>query len=272
MTFKDKVLVITGGGNGIGRELALQLLNQGAFVVAVDLNENALKETVTLAKEKAKNLTTQILNVTDKEAVFALPETILSTYGKVDGIFNVAGIIQPFVKVNDLTFEQIDRVLNVNFQGPLYMIKAFLPYLLKNETTSYICNVSSMGGFLPVPGQVLYGASKAALKLLSEGLYSELLGSNIKVSTVFPGAIATNITTNSNVAVNVESKDLNKQEQKSFKPMSVDKAAEIILDGVLKEKFKILVGKDAKAMDKIYRLSPKRAVHLITKNMRSLLN
>ena len=136
MKFSNKVLVVTGGGNGIGREIVLQLLNQGAFVVAVDLNEKALKELKELAKNHAKRLSTYVLDVTNKEAVFALPKKVLTKHKKIDGIFNVAGIIQPFVTINELNFEEIDRVFNVNFSGPLYMIKAFLPHLLKNETTS----------------------------------------------------------------------------------------------------------------------------------------
>ena len=266
MKFSNKVLVVTGGGNGIGREIVLQLLNQGAFVVAVDLNEKALKELKELAKNHAKRLSTYVLDVTNKEAVFALPKKVLTKHKKIDGIFNVAGIIQPFVTINELNFEEIDRVFNVNFSGPLYIIKAFLPHLLKNETTSYIANVSSMGGFLPVPGQGIYGASKAALKLLSEALYAELLETNVKVSTIFPGAIATNITENSNVTINVGNKDYS-----THKTLPANKAAKIIIDGVGKNKFKILVGKDAKIIDKLNRLAPRFSVHTIQKNMKELL-
>jgi short-subunit dehydrogenase len=95
-----------------------------------------------------------------------------------------------------LPYDAIERVLNVNLYGVIYMTKAFLPHLL-TRPEAHIVNVSSMGGFFPVPGQSLYGASKAAVKLLTEGLYSELIDTNVRVTAVFPGAIATNISQNS---------------------------------------------------------------------------
>lgn len=125
-----------------------------------------------------------------------------------------------------------------------------------------------MGGFLPVPGQTVYGASKAAVKLFTEGLRSELLESKIRVSIVFPGAIGTHIAENSGVAGNFEMKD---QKQSSIKMLSPVKAAEIIVEGMEKNRYRILVGSDAKFMDFIYRLAPKFAAGFIYKQMKSLL-
>jgi NAD(P)-dependent dehydrogenase (short-subunit alcohol dehydrogenase family) len=128
MKVQNKVIVVTGGGNGMGRELVLNLLSKDASVAAVDINESALRETIELAGGKKGNLSTYILNITDKEAVTALPEQVISRHGAVDGLINNAGIIQPFVRVNDLDYAAIERVMNVNFYGTLYMTKAFLPY------------------------------------------------------------------------------------------------------------------------------------------------
>lgn len=269
MSFKNKVFVVTGGGNGIGREVVLQLLEQGASVAAVDINESSLNDTLELAKDNAKNLSLHTLNIVNKEQVEALPNTVIEKHGKVDGVLNIAGIIQPFIHVNNLDYSQIERVMNVNFYGTLYIIKAFLPHLLKNTTTSYISNVSSMGGFLPVPGQSVYGASKAAVKLLTEGLYAELKNTNVRVNIVFPGAIATNITKNSNVEIKVS--ENNAKQAKNFPTTSAKRAGEIILEGIAKEKFRIMVGKDAKIMDFLYRLNPKRAVNMITNKMKDLI-
>lgn len=265
MEFKDKVFVVTGGGNGIGRQIVLQLLGLGAKVAALDISEEGLQETKQLIK--SDKLSIHKIDITKKEQVEAVKEEVLKTYNQIDGIFNVAGIIQPFIKVNELSYEQIERVMNVNFYGTLYMVKAYLPLLLKNNTTSYIANVSSMGSFLPVPGQSIYGASKAAVKLMTEGLYAELKNTNVKVSIIFPGAVATNITKNSNVNMEVDTTDAPK-----FKMLTAEKAAKLIIEGVRKEKFRVLVGKDASIMDKLYRLNPKNAVHMITKQMESLLN
>ena len=198
MKVQNKVIVVTGGGNGIGRELVLNLLARGASVAAVDVNESALGETVKFAGDKKDKLSTHVVNITDKVAVAALPEQVIARHGAVDGLINNAGIIQPFVKVNELDFAAIERVMDVNFYGTLYMTKAFLPHFLKRPE-AHITNLSSMGGFLPVPGQSVYGASKAAVKLLTEGLHSELLNTNVRVTVVFPGAIGTNIAANSGV-------------------------------------------------------------------------
>ena len=86
----------------------------------------------------------------------------------------------------------IERVLDVNLQGTLNMVTAFLPLLLERPE-AHIANVSSMGGFFPFPGQTVYGASKAAVKLLTEGLYAELLDSQVRVSVIMPGAVSTSI-------------------------------------------------------------------------------
>ena len=199
MKVQNKVIVVTGGGNGIGRELVLNLLSRGARVAAVDIDESGLQETARLAEDKKDKLSMHIVNITDRDAVAALPEQVIAQHGAVDGVINNAGIIQPFVRVQELGYDAIERVMNVNFYGTLYMTKAFLPHLLKRPE-AHIVNLSSMGGFLPVPGQSLYGASKAAVKLLTEALNSELKTTNVGVTVVFPGAIGTNIAVNSGVA------------------------------------------------------------------------
>ena len=196
MDVKSKVFVVTGGGNGIGRELVMLLLQKGARVAAVDISEKALQETVNLAGSQKDRLSTHVVNITDRAAVEALPAAVIAAHQAVDGLINCAGIIQKFVKFKELDYAEIDRVIDVNLYGTLFMTKVFLPYLMARPEAN-ITNVSSMGGFLPVPGQLLYGASKAAVKLFTEGLNSEMAGTNVHVTIVFPGAIATNIAQNS---------------------------------------------------------------------------
>jgi NADP-dependent 3-hydroxy acid dehydrogenase YdfG len=264
MKVQNKVIVVTGAGSGMGREIVLNLLSKGASVAAVDMNESTLQETASLAGDKKEKLATFVLNVTDKTAVEALPAKVIARFGAVDGIINNAGIIQPFVRLNDLKFDAIERVLDVNLYGTLYMLKAFLPHLLKRPV-AHVANVSSMGGFLPVPGQTVYGASKAAVKLLTEGLYAELLNTNVKVTLIYPGAIATNITTNSGVSISVPTD----AKASSMKALPSDKAAEIIVSAIEQDRYSVLVGSDAKFMDFIYRLNPKGAAGFIYKQMKS---
>jgi len=262
----DRVFVVTGGGNGMGREVALQLIARGASVAAVDLNEAGLAETAKLA-DAGRRLTTHAINVSDRKAVLALPAAVIKAHGQVDGLFNVAGIIQPFVKIQDLDFDIIERVMNVNFWGVLNMSKAFLPELLKRPEAGLL-NVSSMGGFLPVPGQAAYGASKAAVKLLTEALFAELQGTNVGVTVVFPGGVGTNITANSGVQIpNME--ELTKG--KTPKTTTPADAGRQIIEGMEKGAFRVLIGSDARFMDRFSRLNPKRATLLIANQMKALL-
>ena len=269
MKFSDKVIVVTGGGSGMGRELVLQLLARGARVAAVDINGDSLAETATLAGDKAASLATLVLDITDRTAVEELPDRIFAIFGSVDGLINNAGIIQPFVKVADLDFPAIERVLNVNLFGTIYMTKTFLPHLLRRPE-AHIANISSMGGFIPFPGQVLYGASKAAVKLLTEGLASELAGTGVKVTVVFPGAVMTNITANSGVTGLPGPPAAG--EKAPAMALSAVAAAKIILDGIERDRARVLVGKDAKIMDFLSRLSPVAAGRLIQKQMSRLLD
>lgn len=105
MLVKNKVIAVTGGGNGIGREIALLLLEKGAKVAAIDINKDYLDQTAELAGEKNGNLSLHVIDITDREAVEALPEAIIAKHGAVDGVINNAGVIQPFVKVADLDYK-----------------------------------------------------------------------------------------------------------------------------------------------------------------------
>lgn len=267
MKFSKKVVVSTGAGSGIGQALALELLARGASVAAVDISDAGLQETAKKAGDMASSLAPFVVNIADKDAVYGLVDRVVDRFGAVDGVINCAGIIQPFVRLEDLDYDAIDRVFDVNWRGTLYMIKAFLPSLLARPE-AHIVNVSSMGGFLPVPGQTIYGASKAAVKLMTEGLHAELQDTNVSVTIVFPGAVATNIMENSGVTMKGGA-DLDAQRAKVTQ---ADDAARTILDGAEHGAFRVLVGKDAKVMDKLYRLNPKRATAFIAKQMKALLS
>lgn len=268
MKVQNKIIVVTGGGNGIGRELALHLLSKGAHVAAVDINEAGLNETAQLADGNQEKLSLHVTDITNRAAVEALPEQVSAKHGAVDGLFNVAGIIQPFVRINDLEYAAIERVMNVNFYGTLYMTKTFLPHLLKRPA-AHIANISSMGGFLPVPGQGIYGASKAAVKLMTEALHSELANTNVRVTVIFPGAIGTNIANNSGVGHTLTVPSDPKRQ--SIKMLTPGKAAEIIVKGIERDEYEILVGRDSAFMNFIYRVSSKRAANFISRQMASLL-
>ncbi len=267
MKIRGKTIIVTGGGNGMGRELTLLLLKRGARVAAVDINEKALEDTSLLAGDHQGRLSLHVVNVTNREEVCALRDAVVKQHGAVDGVINNAGIIQRFVRIDELKVNEIERVMDVNFWGVVNVTKTFLPLLLQRPE-AHIVNVSSMGGFLPVPGQTAYGASKAAVKLFTEGLHSELLATNVRVSVVFPGAVATSITANSGVDMGVTAEA---GADSKIKMLSASAAAEAILAGMEKNKYRILVGSDAKMMDFLCRFAPEFAARLIYKQMRTLL-
>lgn len=268
MKVENKVFLVTGGSSGIGRALVLELLARGAAVAAVDINQAGLDDTWDMACSYQPRLSKHIVDITDKAAVEALPNKVILNHGAIDGVINNAGIIQPFVPVKDLEYDAISRVMDVNFNGTVYVTKTFLPYLLERPE-GHIVNISSMGGFLPVPGQTVYGAAKAAVKLFSEGLNSELMDTNVKVTVVFQGATETNIAQNSGITLlPVANSNGNGQ---SFPTMMPDEAAEQIIDGIENDRYQLYVGKDASFMNLLYRISPQRAAKTIFNQMRSLL-
>ena len=266
MKVDGKIIVVTGAGSGIGRELSLLLLTRGAKVAGIDLNAAGLNETARLAAQNASSFAPFVANIADRQAVEGLPALVTARFGAVDGVVNNAGIIQPFVRVNDLDYPTIERVLNVNLLGTLYVAKAFLPYLLKRPQ-AHLVNLSSMGGFIPVPGQTIYCAAKAGVRLLTEGLAAELIDTNVRVTVVFPGAIATNITANSGVST-----PSRQAEQKgSMKPMPARKAAEIIVRAMERDAQRVFVGRDSAVMNILHRLNPSFAARMIANKMKIVL-
>ena len=263
MKVKNKKIIVTGAGAGIGRELALNLLSKGAYVIALDINEKGLEATKKAAGKNKKSLETYVVNVASDESLNNFKDEYFKKHDAVDGLINNAGIIQPFINVNDLEMNMIEKVMNVNFYGPLKLTKMFLPTMLKQKE-AHIVNVSSMGGFFPFPGQTVYGASKAALKIFTEGLYAELLGTNVKVTVVFPGAIHTDIAKNSDVKLNSSSS------AKGYKMTEPDNAAEMIINGMEKDAFQLYVGSDAKFMNLLYKLNPRKAIKFIKDKMSNM--
>ncbi|MBV7377398.1 SDR family NAD(P)-dependent oxidoreductase [Maritimibacter dapengensis] len=261
MKLDGKVVVVTGGGSGIGRELVLALLKRGAKVAALDLNMESLKETADIAKAGDK-LALFEGNIADRNAVNALPARIEAALGPVDGVINNAGVIQPFVTFSDLEMEVIDRLVNVNLLGPINMIKAFLPGL-EARPEAHLVNVASMGGFLPFPKQSMYSATKAGVKLLTEAIYQEHVGTGLKVSCVMPGAVNTNISKNSGLDMPAP----DDPEAAASRTTSAPDAAKIILDGMEADKLHIFVGSDAKMLWRLVRIAPAWAVRFIQKQM-----
>lgn len=271
MQISGKVFAVTGGGNGIGREVVLGLVAKGGRVAALDLSEEGLAETVRLAGEHADRISTHVVNITDRKAVSKLPAAIIAKHGQIDGLLNIAGIIQKFVPVQQLDWDQIERVIDVNLYGVLNTIKVFLPELVQRPEAALV-NVASMGAYAPVPGQSVYGATKAAVAQLSRSLHSELMETGVQVTGVFPGAIGTNIAQNSGIMTAAEMVAMSAAGD--GKPRTTTAPAEAgrqIIKAVEKGSYEIFIGSDARFMSRLSRLSPRRAAKLIYSQMKDLL-
>ncbi len=260
MRVEGKVWVVTGAGSGMGRELVLLMRRRGARVAGVDVEADGLAETAALAGA-GDRLSTHVVDITDRAAVDALPAAVVRAHGVIDGLVNNAGIIQPFVPVVDLDYATIQRVLEVNLMGTVHMVKAFLPLLLERPE-AHVANVSSMGGFFPFPGQTVYGASKAAVKLLTEGLYAELLDTGVRVTAIMPGAVATGIAEHSGVAAPGAGAD-----DTGVRVTTADKAARIMVDGIEKDRLHVYVGPDARLMSLAIRVAPRPAIRFVKRQM-----
>ncbi len=268
MELSNKVIVVTGAGNGVGRELTLQLLARGAMVVCVDIDRCGLDETVRMAGENYERVTVFVADITNQEAVEALPTKIIAQHGAVDAIINNAGIIHPFLHVEEIKHTLIEKVMRVNFYGALNMTKAFLPYL-RLRPNGYIVNISSAGALSPMPGETIYGASKAAVRLMSEGLRYELRSSGIRVMTVFPGGINTNIIDNCGVVTASSIERL--RAQLSFLLLTPQKVARRITNGMQNNRARLVLGIDANVMDICGRISPRFAPRILYRLIDAIL-
>ncbi|KAA0102813.1 SDR family oxidoreductase [Mycolicibacterium sp. P1-5] len=262
MQIAGRVFVVTGAGNGMGRQVALGLLRRGATVAAVDLDEQGLAATAELAGGGAR-MSTHVVDVTDATAVAALPGEVRNVHNQIDGLVNIAGVIHRFAPFTDLSAAEADRVMAINFTGTVHMCRTFLPVLLERPEAN-LTNMSSLSALLPFASQTLYSASKGAVKQFSEGLYAELSDTNVHVVTVFPGNVATNLTGNSGV----EMLDAGGRQAPST---TAEAAAARIVDGITKDRFRVLVGTDARVLDILSRISAKRTTRFVGKQIKSVL-
>ena len=257
--FRDKVAVITGAGSGIGRALAQAFAKEGCRLALSDINEQGLEETASLVKEIAPKVITHKLDVSKREDVFAYADSVQDAYGQVDIVINNAGVTV-IDTVENIKFEDFEWLMSINFWGVVYGTKAFLP-LVKQSSDGYLVNISSIFGIMAVPRQSAYNAAKFAVKGFTEALRQELEmeGSNVFIGCVPPGGIKTDIVRNARHIKSDGNPITHDQMNKRFDKMAItttEKAAETILNGMKKRNNRILIGPDARMMDRIVRWFP----------------
>ncbi|AYJ50788.1 SDR family NAD(P)-dependent oxidoreductase [Rhodococcus sp. P1Y] len=253
--FVGKVAVVTGAGSGIGRALALNLAQRGAKLALSDVDVNGLAETVRQVEALGGEVESQFLDVTQRETVLDYAETVKTRFGKINQIYNNAGIAY-HGDVEESSFKDIERIVDVDFWGVVNGTKAFIPHL-QESGDGHIINISSLFGLLAMPSQAAYNAAKFAVRGFSEALRIELLIAKapVKMTVVHPGGIKTAIARNATVAENYDQQSVAKFFDSKLAKTTPDQAAKTILKGVEKGKGRVLIGSDAIALDLLQRIT-----------------
>ena len=253
--FAGKVAAVTGAGSGIGQALALELARSGASVAISDVDTEGLAQTEEQLKAIGAPVRSDRLDVTEREAFQIYADQIEEHFGKVNQIYNNAGIA--FTGDVEITeFKDIERVMDVDFWGVVNGSKAFLPHLIASGD-GHIVNVSSLFGLMSMPGQAAYNSAKFAVRGFTEALRQELVLNRdpVKVTSVHPGGIKTAIARNGLTAEGVDPEAQYKFFDRRLASTTPQRAAEIILEAVRKNKARVLVGQDAVVLDLIVRIT-----------------
>ena len=253
--FAGRVAAVTGAGSGIGQALALELARSGASVAISDVDTEGLAQTEEQLKAIGAPFRSDRLDVTEREAFQIYADQINKHFGKVNQIYNNAGIA--FTGDVEITaFKDIERVMDVDFWGVVNGTKAFLPHLIASGD-GHIVNVSSLFGLMSIPGQAAYNSAKFAVRGFTEALRQEMVLNRdpVKVTSVHPGGIKTAIARNALTAEGVDAVAQRKLFDKRLASTTPQRAAQIILDAVRKNKARVLVGQDAVVLDLIVRIT-----------------
>ena len=186
----NRVAVVTGGAQGFGLAITERFIDAGAKVIIWDIDENEVKNAID--KVKSKNLSHQIVDVTNFDSVHKNLEQVVSNYGKIDIFINNAGITGVNTSVSDYPLEEWNKVINVNLNSVFYCCKAVVPFMIKNEY-GRIVNIASIAGKEGNPNASAYSTSKAGVIALTKSLGKELANKNIAVNCVTPAAAKTKI-------------------------------------------------------------------------------
>ncbi len=266
MKLNNKTVLITGAGSGIGQALAIALAKRGCHLALVDQNEKGLEKTVELLAAFSIRISQHMVDVTDKQALKALPAEALKAHQQVDILINNAGVAVggSFLQVSETDF---DWLIDINFNAVVRLTRYFLSYMQKLPE-AMIVNISSLYGLISPVGETAYCASKFAVRGFSNALRHELnaAGSNVHICVVHPGGIATDIANNARISEGISEEEILKKQKQMEKllRMPPQEAGEIIVKGMERNKARILVGSDAKIISFIERLFPVSYGRLLT--------
>ncbi len=252
-----KAAFITGAGSGIGRSLAHTLADQGCAVYITDINAENLSAVEEELRAKQVNVHARVLDVSEKDDVFDAVKDAETKIGAIDGMFNNAGISFSDLVVSH-EYDDFEKIMDVDFWGVVHGTKAVLPQMIERGT-GHIVNISSIFGIIGVPSQAAYCSAKHAVKGFNESLFYELKDTGVQVHSVHPGGVDTGIVKHGVHKNSLDGEVDQKEMEERFKEnvrTSPDEAAAIILKGVADNRYRILVGPDAKFMDRLQRWFP----------------
>jgi NAD(P)-dependent dehydrogenase (short-subunit alcohol dehydrogenase family) len=257
--FSGRVAAITGAGSGIGRALAIELAQRGAHLALSDVDETGLAETVGRCEGRGVKVTSQRLDVADRDAVSAWADAVVADHGQVNLIFNNAGVALT-ATVESMSDEDFRWLMDIDFWGVVHGTQAFLPHL-KASGEGHVINISSVFGLISIPSQSAYNAAKFAVRGFTDSLRMELEieGAPVSSTTVHPGGIKTNIVRNSRLDPSAAAVAGNDKAQLAVDfdkvaRTSPGKAARVILAGVEADRRRVLIGPDARLFDLAARL------------------
>ncbi len=261
-----RVAVVTGAATGIGRATALELARRGADLALVTRkNREGLEDTAQQIRNLGRKVSIHMADVADREAMSKLPEEVMAQHGHVHILVNNAGVTL-IGEFEDLSWENIDWIIDINLWGVLHGTKFFLPFIRK-EDWGHICSISSMQGLLALTSQTTYSATKFAIRGFSEALRGELQPHNIGVSVIFPGIIKTEVVASARAEGEAALKlQRNLGKVISRYAMDADACAKQIVDGIEKNRARTLITGSAKVVDVLKRVMP-TALDAVTARM-----
>lgn len=265
-SFNSKITVITGAASGIGRELALQMSAEGAVIIAADYDKKGLAETVKMVKGAGGTAEGFSVDISDSKQVTKFAADVRKKFGAIDMLINNAGVTL-FGKFEELSIKDMEWIMNINYWGAIYMTKAFLKDI-KEKQGAFLVNVASIFGVIGTGNQTAYCSTKFGLRGFTEALQDELHAFPVKVISVIPGGIKTNIARNARFikdgSVMKDTEKLVKRFDKISRT-TASQAAAAIVEGIKKRKSRVLIGSDARLLDRLQRYLPVKYNRVIAK-------
>ena len=269
-SLSEKVAIVTGGGSGIGEGLCRELARRGAQVVVADINSSEAERVALSITGLGGQATAGIVDVAIPEQVECLAEETAAAHGRLDYMFNNAGFAIGG-DFRDLTLDHWHRVLDVDLYGVLHGMQAAYPIMVR-QGFGHIVNTSSVAAFFANPGNAPYGTAKYALVGLSLSLRLEGIDLGVKVSCICPGFVRSNVYRNAEVAGMTLPADVPREQLAGApaKMMEPGRAAQVILDGVARNKALIVFPAAIRWGRRLDRLLPGLSDRILLRQMREL--